>query len=370
MTTHTRIARMLIAALALAAMSAPALAQFGTLPRSITETPSVSASQRAEIESFVSGRLEDATENDGLEAAEARRDLATPLLTPGVSVAFRRAYDNALTPVFGGLDARADAGSAIAALRLAGELGTPDAVARIRSALSHDDLGIRVFAAGRAGRVFRVTTRSGAALEPAELDALIDELGAGAADDAHPEFRGACMRALGAGAMLPASAFGVQRGASIERMSTAGSTMVGSLGGSIEPDPLVRAIVQAAGDGTSSLSAVGVRTAPEAVRAAAALGADMIALGLSGVVNETIGSPGERGLVVTVVRSGESLLYFALREHAQNTGANPGSVEQTDLAAMLEAGEDRDFRNAAALLLGPGSPIVTEMDFKDDRFVN
>jgi len=363
--------RTLLAAFVLAAaLDGAAMAQFGTLGRGVTESPSISGSQRAQIDGFVSSRLDDAVGGDAFEAADAREDLLAPLETPGASPAFRRAYEESLSAFFEGLALRADTQAAITVLRFSGELGTRDSAQRIIAALDHSDLGVRLFAAGSAGRVLTRASRVGPAMRASDLDALIAALGERAKGDGDPIFRSACVRALGAGGMLPGTDLGAQRGACVQLMCESASAMTPAIDPGAEADAAARAAVHAAGSATSSISQVGVDATPGAVRAAVALGADMIALGLSGVIDGTVPPAGERALLVTIVRSGESLLYFAMREHAELKGRNPGSVSQTDLAAMLGAGEDRDFRNAAALQLGPGSPIVTEFGFDDERFVN
>jgi len=368
---RTPILRVLIASLTLAfALDAGALAQFGTLPRAIVEAPSISGAQRAEIDEFVAGRLDDAVGTDAADAAEAREDLLTPLEMGDASPAFRRAYEESLSGFFEGLASRADIPSIIAVLRFSGELATRESASRIIAALDHPDTGVRLFAARSAGRVLTTTATRRGAMNARELDTLIEALGRRAAGDDDALFRAACIRALGEGGALPSSRFIEQRGACVRLMCEGASSMVASIDPGAAPGPEARAAVHAAGRATSSLSRVGADATPGSVRAAVALGADMIALELGGVIESTIPGVDERALAVTLVRSGESLLYFALREHAELEGGNPGSVQQTDLAAMLESGEDRGFRNAAALLLGPGSPIVTVFGFEDDRFVN
>lgn len=345
-----------------------ALAQgVSALPLSIVEKPSISSSERAQIAQFVSEKTPDVTSSDLSRANRARQNLLAPLSNTRVSIAFRRAYDEALTPVMEALEAQDNVGATLTRLRLAGELGTTNASRMIVSALDSDDLSVRIFAAGRAGRVLRTTAANGPALTSGDLNTLIERLGATATSTDNPSLLAACVSALGQGGSLPSSDLRDQRGRSIELMCNAASEAVREAS-SIEQSERLAMI--ASGIATNSLFQVGQSSTQGATKAAVALGADMIAVALDDIVNKRIPSVDDRAIHVALVQAGESLLYYAQTEHAEITGRNPSSVQQTNLNALLKAGEDRDFRNNAALLLGPGSPIVETFGFADDRFVN
>lgn len=355
------------AALIMLVCQGSAIAQIGSLPASITNARTVSASDSARIAEFVSTFRDNAVSDNPFTSSQARSELMSPLSGAIPSVAFRRAYDEALTPVFDALPD--DIGGTLTKLRIAGELGTVRAARLITEALDHDDDAVRVFAAGRIGRVLRMTAASGLAMPNSELDSFIERAGRAAMDARILEVRDACARSLGAGGSLPSRDLGAQRGRCVELMALAAAPLLDNPDAD-ELREVARICVRAAGDATASLSDVGQDATSGAVRENVALAGEMIALGFSKVVRGTMPGGDDRAVFVTLVRSGEALLYFALREHAELNGRNPGNVEQTNLAALLEANEDRDFRDAAALLLGPGSPVVTQFGFEDDRFIN
>ncbi|MBO6514624.1 MAG: hypothetical protein JJ974_11725 [Phycisphaerales bacterium] len=351
---------------ALTLIASPAAAQTTSLSVSIVEAASVGGSQRDQIQSFADHWSGRALQSDSQQASRAQAKLLEPLINPRVSIAFRQAYDESLGAYFDQLSSNGDIGSTLSALRISGELGTEDSVARIIAGLEHRDPGVQIFAAGRAGRVFRTTAANGPALSIVDLDKLIAALKK-AASGGDQALVGACIQSLGQGGSLPSDEFLAQRARSLSVMCDAASEQVVS---DSDLETRARMAMQASSFATNSLLQVGEDSNTEAVRSAVALGANMIAISLSDVINSTMPAVGERDLQVTLVRSGESLLYFALREHAELNRRPIGNVEQTAFADLLEEGEDRSFRNQAALLLGPGSPIVTEFDFEDDQFVN
>lgn len=351
---------------ALTLASSQTIAQTTSLSVSVVEAASIGGSQRDQINSFASHWSERAMGTDIQQAARAQAKLLEPLIGPRVSISFRRAYSEALMSYFDQLSNKSDIASTLSALRLAGELGTEDAVKMIINGLNSSDAGVRIFAAGRAGRAFRTTSDNGAALSTVDLDALITKLQAASTGNDRA-LVGACIQALGFGCSLPSDEFLAQRARCLSVMCDAASGQV-----ILDSDLQSRARVSmlASSSATNSLLQVGEDSNTAAVRSAVALGANMISIALSEVINGTIPSVDSRSLHVSIVRSGESLLYFALREHAELNRRPAGNVEQTAFADLLEAGDDRDFRNKAALLLGPGSPIVTDFNFEDDQFVN
>lgn len=363
----TRTLRILTLAL-IALLASSSLAQgVSALPLSIVEKPSISTSERAQINQFVTEKVSDVVSTDLSRANRARQNLLAPLSNTRVSIAFRRAYDEALAPVMEALAAQDDVGATLTRLRLAGELGTTGASRMIVAALDDEDLAVRIFAAGRAGRVLRTTSANGPALTSGDLSALIEKLGSTAMATDDRSLLTACVNALGQGGSLPSSDLREQRGRSIELMCTAVSNAVREADSIEQTDRLA---MIASGLATNSLFQVGQSATQGATKAAVALGADMIVVALDDIVNKRIPGVADRAAHVALVQAGESLLYYAQTEHAEITGANPTSVQQTNLHATLKAGEDRDFRNRAALLLGPGSPIVETFGFADDRFVN
>jgi len=350
------------------ALVSPALSQTTSLPLSTIEAATVGGTQQSQISSYVDHWSQRATGADSQQAARAQTKLIEPLINSRVSISFRRAYSDAMGPLFDQLEADNNIGSTLLALRIAGELGTSKSSKLILSSLDSDDAGVQIFAAGRAGRTFRTTAANGPALAANDLNLLIAKLDALASSTTDESLIGVCIQALGHGCSLPSDDFLAARAECLRAMCDAASKQLDASSSDLESR--VRLSMLGSGAATNSLLQIGEDSNHEAVKAAVALGADMISIALSAVLSDSLPPVNNRALHVTLVRSGESLLYFALREHAELERRSIGNVQQTAFADLLEAGEDRDFRNAAALLLGAGSPIVTDFGFADDRFVN
>jgi hypothetical protein len=356
-----------IIAIALFGMTSSAMAQ-ATLPLSTVEAASISSSQQSQISSYASQWVERASEADLQAASRAQTKIIEPLINSRVSISFRRAYSDALGSYFDALESNGDISSTFAALRIAGELGTSRGTRIILAGLNSDDAGTRIFAAGRAGRTFRTTATNGPALSASDLTSLIQKLDTLAKSSDDQSLVSACIQALGYGCSLPSKDFLQARASCISAMCDASAMQL--TGSDSDLESRVRIAMLGSGAATNSLLQVGEDSTKDGIKSAVALGADMISVVLSQVISNSIPDVDNRDLQVALVRSGESLLYFALREYAELNRKPVGNVQQTQFAQLLEQGKDRDFRNQAALLLGPGSPIVTEFGFADDRFVN
>lgn len=356
-----------ILVIALFSMTSTAMAQ-ATLPLSTVEAASINGSQQSQISSYATQWTERASDADIQAASRAQTKLIEPLINARVSISFRRAYSDALGSYFDALESNGDISSTFTALRIAGELGTSRGTQIILAGLNSDDAGTRIFAAGRAGRTFRTTATNGPALSASDLTSLIQKLDSLADSSDDQSLVSACIQALGYGCSLPSKDFLQARASCISAMCDASAAQL--TGSDSDLESRVRIAMLGSGAATNSLLQVGEDSTKDGIKSAVALGADMISVVLSQVISNSMPDVDNRDLQVALVRSGESLLYFALREYAELNRRPVGNVQQTQFAQLLEQGEDRDFRNQAALLLGPGSPIVTEFGFADDRFVN
>jgi hypothetical protein len=368
-TRYTSLRHLITAGALGLVISTPALGQTTTLQTSTIESASLGGSQISQISSFVDHWSSRALESDSQSAMRAQTKLVEPLINPRVSISFRRAYSDALGSYFDQLDTNGDVGSTLSMLRLAGELGTTKSTEILINAMGSDDAGIQIFAIGRAGRTFRTTAVNGPALSVNDLGSLVSKLKEISGASTDPAVLDACLQSYAHGSTLPSGDFLAARADCMKAMCDAASKQLINPGKS---DLETRARLAVVGSGAANFSLLqnGEDSTNEAIKSAVALGADMISIALSDILDGTMPGIDDRGLQTSLVRSGESLLYFALKKHAELNGRSPVSVKQTQLAVLLEAGEDRDFRNKAALLLGAGSPIVTTFDFADDRFVH
>ncbi len=352
------------------ALVAPALGQSTSIPLSTVESASVGGSQQSQIAEFVEHWSQRATSTDPQQAWRARTKLMEPLVNRRVSISFRQSYSDALGPFLDELAENNDIGSTLTSLRLAGELGTSRGVKIILAGLMSDDLSVQIFAAGRAGRTFRMTAANGLAMSASELHSLINHIGVLAESSNDESVLSACIQSLGFGTTLPSRDFLQDRASCLSIMCNAANTQLTDPSNGWDLQTRVRLAIQASGSATHSLLQNGEKSTHDAVKASVALGSEMIAHVLMQVINNTMPDVGNRDLQIAMVRSGESLLHFALREHAELNNQAASSVKLTQFAELLEAGKDRDFRNQAALLLGDGSQIITDFNFAGDEFIN
>lgn len=363
-------AQTLVCAIAVFMLSPNAIAQSSAdLPRSTVEAISISASQRTQIDSFVSVWSSRALSEKAQDSKRAMEALTTPLQGRGVSVAFRQAYTQAITALMNELDAADTIGATISSLRLAGELATPAGVARVKAAMNNDDLGIQIFAVSRAGEIFN-STKSGPAITPNDANTLINAINSiSSKTDIDPTLLGACVRSLSTATTMPSKDMGDARSNAIVALANAVGPHLRALNVHDNPSFAQSLGLEAASAMTASIADISSQTNADAVKAAVGLGGDIISVSLRRVFGKTIEPVADRELTVRSVQAGETLLYFSLRKDAELSNKPTGSVRQTGFADQLAAGDDRDFRNDASRLLGDGSPICKRFKFVDGRFV-
>lgn len=370
--TASLIARLIrpLSILVLALGTGLASAQTGsTLPRSTVETISVNPAQRTQIQQFVDTWAERVTAKDAQDTKRGVEALTEPLQSRGVSVAFRQAYTQALNPLFTRLEESGTIADKLSILRIAADLATPSAVARVRELMEDEDQGVRLFAISRAGQVFESTRVHGPAMTGTDANALIEAIAQAADHDTQPEMLRACARALGSGSTLNSRDLGGARSRAIIALSDLVGQRLQALEPGDDPSFAQSLALDAAAATTRSLSDITAEVNADAARAAVRLGGDIISVALRRVVSSTIEPVADRELTVRSVQAGETLLYFARRKAAEIRRQSLSDIQETRFSNLLQQGEDRDFRNQAAALLGPGSPIVTAFGFDDDRFL-
>ena len=358
-------------ALVLAVGTTLAAAQPATsLPRSTVETISVNSGQSTQIQAFIDNWAPRLRSGDTQDARRALEALTEPLHGRGVSIAFRQSYSQALMPLIDELIASGSVQGKLGALRLSGDLATPPGVQRVRSMLNDEDAGVRLFAVKSAGRVLDATSTHGPAMSEADARSLIDAVANAAKDSQDEEHIRACARSLAEGTALGTRDLGSARSHAIVALSQLVGDRLAALTPNDDPRFTQSLALDAASATTQSISDITATINEEAARAAVRLGGDIISVPLRRIIAKTIEPQGERDMTVRSVQAGETLLYFARRKSAELKGQPVGGITTTGFSAQIKAGEDRDFRNQAAALLGPGGPIVTEFKLEDDRFLN
>jgi hypothetical protein len=364
--------RTLLCAAALLAFTPAANAQLGAdLPSSTTEAISISTSQKSQINSFVQTWTQRALSENPQDNKKAIDALTKPLKSRSVSVAFRQSYTQSINPLLKELDNKDTIAATLASLRIAADLATPSATTKIKAALNNNDLGIQLFAASRAGQIFKTTKSQGPAITQSDADSLINALQTLASEtNINPELYSASIRALIAATTLSSKDMGDARSNAIDALAQSVGAQLRALDPNDDPAPLQAIALNAASAITASIADISSNTTPQAVKAAVGLGADIISVPLRRVLAGTLEPTSQRDLTIKSVQAGETLLYFALKKETETTRRFSAAVKQTNFAQLLEAGDDKAFRNQASLLLAPGSPIVKAFDFDDDRFLH
>lgn len=352
----------------LACSTTLACAQPGSgLPRSTVETISVNPSQLTQIEQFVDNWAPKVTSGNAQDTKRGIEALTQPLQSQGVSVAFRQSYTQSLKGLLDELSASDTVSAKFSVLRIAGDLATPSAVARILRNLDDTDAGVRLFAISRAGQVFETTRLHGPAMTSNDAASLIEAIAQTNADQ--PELVRAVARALASGTALGSKDLGETRSLAIIALSDLVGKHLQSLKPEDDPTFAQSLAFDAASSTTRSISDISATVSSQAAKAAVRLGGDIISVPLRRLLAKTLEAKDQRELTSRSVQAGETLLYFARRKAADISGRSSSDIVATQFSKQLESGDDRSFRNDAAALLGPGSPVVAEFKFAADRFL-
>ncbi|MEM9373716.1 MAG: HEAT repeat domain-containing protein [Planctomycetota bacterium] len=360
--TFTAAFRNLCTGLLIAGVVLPAHAQVAPrLPASVVESASTGSAELDAIDSYLAALREDALDGDGADAAAARAALVEPLRENRPSVSFRQAYARAAADLIEELLETDDPAARLAGLRMAGNLGTGESARIITEALRDPNDGFRVFAAVQARRVFEVSSQHGPALTDSQSSGLADAVADTLAETRDRVATEAYIRALGTAAQSRPREMAGCRALAATRLGQAMSGRVRSVNAEQLLD-MRDPIIIAASSLTRTLSDPSTDVPGDAVRNGAAFGGDVLARlltrELDGTNDATIGED------VRLLRAAESLVYFARQRQA----GNGASIPQTNLAGLLETGS-RDFRRELVALIGPGSAMLGEFGFADDRFI-
>lgn len=167
-----------VAVLAGTVLTAPAMAQVGLPAEVIGRAPQLSPDDVTKIKEFTKAKLADFASGDIDKIKRARNELISPFASPGASVPFRIKYGQALAEAnLGELARSKDAGVAINALRVAGEVASTDTLPLVLEGLSADEVSVRVAAAAALSRTMEEVAGRPPALRPESLVDAIKKAG-------------------------------------------------------------------------------------------------------------------------------------------------------------------------------------------------
>lgn len=297
---------------------------------------------------------------DDAAIRKARSALLGPLRCNAVSLNFRAEYSRALLPVLAPLvqDANGKDQPAANALRLAGELATPQSVPLITKAMTDKRSSVRYAACFAAGRVFdAVKAPRAAAIGATEMDQLFEALDAFVKAETDSNLLDAAVLALGTGTSITTTTI-----PQYDARSRAVETLANAIGAKAKSFPsapsdktlevLLRAesnlrevfLAIAGGGGLSNSASVAV----------AGLAGDILALASRSLKANP--SPARRELLASVVTAAEAVLRLSGQSLRKN------DVPNLNLGNLVRSGKDSEFGAELSKYTG-ASGMLTQPPF-------
>ncbi|MEZ6241781.1 MAG: hypothetical protein R3B57_01935 [Phycisphaerales bacterium] len=354
---------------ALAAPVAMSLAQPGTLDPAIVTSNTLDASATQAIEAHASTWAPQLASTDPAAASLARERLTRPLTTASASVAFRRAYSQALTPALRGIAGGDDVGAKLGALRVAGLLATDEASEILLDALKSDDESVRLFAASQLGESLRATSAGTPAVTPEGVDEIVRALGQQIASAKNPLEAAAAVRALALATRIEHQGYGVVRNLASAQLGARTGERIRRMSSSSADELELIVALEACTAGLNAVTAPTSRPDAEGTKQIIGMGGDLLAWALARFIDGHMPPTGERGLEAQAVGAAENVIHFA-RQHAARLRNETPASNPSRIAQALRDGDDRSFRTAALELLGREGVLVREFGFSKDRFVD
>jgi|GEM_PF-1688315 len=339
-----------LTAIALAGLAAPARAQ--SLDSAIVSASSLSATQKDTLTAFVKEHMPGLASGEADRVKKARNALTQPLLENAVTVGFRSTLSELL--VAEKLDALCKDKTelvAINALRLAGELTTPEARAMLLDGMADKRAAVRYASVFAAIRTFEQAAPASRfpAMNADGMTPLIEALSKAMTSEKEANIADAAARALLAASKIEKAKYESIRPAALQAL-TAGLTS--KLKAASKDDRLIIETAQrAAASLRDDLSARGAQMPEDQRKLAVGLAGDMLACisrlvqsgGMPQLAREESKAEADakkesRKLYSNAVTTAENIVLFALRASGQPTGTS------TLGRSFEEASKDGDAR--------------------------
>lgn len=153
-----------------------ALAQ-ADISREMITKPTLSADEKKRIEDYVKDRLPQLANADPVVMKKAREDLLSPFKVPGVSVAFRQAYEDAALTELKALAGKDSDRVVVNALRVAAELATTNASALLEQKLADSNMVVRYAAVNGFERTMTALSSRSQSIPQQRVEQMVDRLG-------------------------------------------------------------------------------------------------------------------------------------------------------------------------------------------------
>lgn len=349
---------------------AAADAQQTQIQPSTISADTISPSQQQEITAFVTEHLARLTSTDPKDVREGRRALLEPLGSPEIKVAFRLAYAERLIPELRRL-AQSPAGKdgAIAAIVIAGDLATGDAIDLLTQSLASAREDVRHQAAYGLRRSFEAIARTPAAVAVDSPRRAVRALRDRFAQEPNELVLLADVNALLAALAVEVPGFEPLRTDASGAIARGLAETIRAREGKMDDAALLGVLLRAAST-RDVVARSGARLQRESLQDAGTVGGELVAFVIRAVaqgerrmalapVNPQQIRPGQtppiRELFAQAAQAGETLILLAGQQ------MQPGFVEQPiGLGDKLRVGTrsgDATFIADAEKLVGPGGVL-------------
>ncbi len=300
----------LLLSLALLAPLAPALAQADRLADDVVTTIVLNDTQKRAIADFAAAHTPNLSAQEPQTVAKARAALVEPLGNARVSAATRLEMSRVLVDPVGRLVSDQREIVAINAVIIAGELATEPATQVLVAALNDQRPTVRYQSAYALGRTFESIRTSAPAIRADRALALIDALQARLAIETDGLVVDAIVRALIDAGRIDRQDFSQVPPAAVIALSKGMAASIKRQGNKVAEGGLIDAYIRA-GLGLRDILAA-QRLPDPAVRAAAELGADLIAHAVRVVEQKALPNqdPAVRSRYARVAAVGETVVLF------------------------------------------------------------
>jgi hypothetical protein len=324
-------ALVVVAALALCLPALSARAQGDPLPDPC-KIAGFTPDEQQQIATFTENRLRLLGGEDQIARERARKELLSPLTRPCVSVAFRQLDRAAMIDDLTTLAGAGDDGIAITALVVLGELADDSARQVLQQYTADPRPAVRYAAIAALSRTLRAVNTYAPALDPGRATEIVAHLATRLTEEEDPQIVDLLTRALITGAAISRDGFA-------ETASRALAALADGVGPRLRAaSPEARPVVLLSALRTleamnSRLVGAGNVPAEIARNIAAFAGETLADIAHAANVGELAES---RAVEVDIVNISERLLVFAHQKLGR-------SIQPPGLAAMLQAGQDKEF---------------------------
>lgn len=329
--------------LLLGGFASGARAQLDTIPAELTQmkTP-LSGDQADVVRKYADRYLKQLEEAEGkaenASGDQAKQMLCEPLNRMNVTTSFRFEYSKALISRVQKLSQSAEATTAIAALVIAGDLATDQALGVIEPQLSAKDEGTRLQAAAAMRRTFEAVKFTDPAVGPDRLTSALAAVGGALAKETNPHIVYTLTEAGIAGIRIDRAGHEDVRSKAAVMLSDTLGQRIRELAGAVPEQQMLYAFVKAATEVRSALGATGQLDAT-AAKAAAGFAGDLL-LNISKVIEkgglkaEPSDQNTERAVAVQLAQLSEQIVALA-QTKLQAGSAQPAPL---GLANQLRTG--------------------------------